>query len=167
MRILVTGTRGIPYANGGIETHCRELYPRLVKLGCNITVINRKPYIKKNIKEYKGVKLLTLYSPRKIFLEAFVHTFLSIVYAWIKKYKIIHIHAIGPCLLVPLARILGLKVVITNHGPDYNRQKWGKYAKVILRLGEKWGAKYANKIIVISHIIKKIIESKYKRLYSY
>ncbi len=167
MKILVTGTRGVPNIQGGVETHCMELYPRLVKMGNNITVVNRKPYVKKFRKEYKGVKLLTFYTPRKKFLEAFVHTFLSIIYAWIKRYQIIHIHAIGPCLLVPLARILGLKVVITNHGPDYKRQKWGKLARIILKLGEKWGTKYANKIIVISRFIKNIIERKYKRFDSY
>jgi len=53
-------------------------------------------------------------------------------------------------LLILFARILGLKVVFTNHGPDYDRQKWGKLAKFMLRLGEKIGGTFANEIIVIS-----------------
>lgn len=31
MKITVTGTRGIPNIMGGIETHCEELFPRIVK----------------------------------------------------------------------------------------------------------------------------------------
>ena len=65
--------------------------------------------------------------------------------------------------MVPFARILGLKVVMTHHGPDYDRQKWGKLAKYILKLGEKWGIKYANEVIVISDVINQIIIDKYHR----
>lgn len=45
---------------------------------------------------------------------------------------VLHIHAIGPALLVPYAKMLGLKVVFTHHGPDYDRDKWGMVAKIIL-----------------------------------
>jgi len=100
-------------------------------------------------------------------LEAITHTLISVIYAWLKRYKLIHIHAIGPALLVPLARLLGLKVVVTHHGPDYNRQKWGKFSKTMLKLGERLASKYANKIIVISKVIKKNIERKFQRLDSY
>lgn len=55
---------------------------------------------------------------------------------------IVHIHAIGPSILTPLDRLMGFKVVVTNHGPDYDRQKWGKVAKFMLRLGEKMGGGY-------------------------
>ncbi len=52
---------------------------------------------------------------------------------------IVHIHAIGPALLVPIARLLGIKVVFTHHGPDYDRDKWGFWAKTMLKLGERMG----------------------------
>lgn len=71
-----------------------------------------------------------------------------------------HIHAIGPSLLTPLARLMGLKVVVTDHGPDYDRQKWGKIAKSVLRLGEKMGRMYANEIIVISSVIANVIRKR-------
>ena len=29
MKIVVTGTRGIPNVMGGVETHCEELFPRI------------------------------------------------------------------------------------------------------------------------------------------
>ncbi len=46
------------------------------------------------------------------------------LYAAIKRPDVLHIHAIGPMIMTPFARLLGLKVVVTNHGPDYDRQKW-------------------------------------------
>ena len=45
MKIVVTGTRGIPNIQGGVETHCEELYPRLVKMGCDVTIIRRSCYV--------------------------------------------------------------------------------------------------------------------------
>ena len=165
IKVVVTGTRGIPDILGGVETHCEELYPRLVQNGYDITVIRRSCYItdKIRINNYKGIHLKDIYAPRKKSLEAFVHTFLAILYAKKVNADILHIHAIGPSLLTPFARILGLKVVMTHHGPDYDRQKWGRLAKYILRNGEKMGAEYANEIIVISNVINNILQEKYKR----
>jgi len=164
MKVIVLGTRGIPNIQGGVETHCQELYPRLVKLGADVTVITRKPYVDdlKQI-EYKGVKLKHIFAPKKKSLEAIIHTFLGVLYAKKENPDILHIHAIGPSIMVPFAKLLGLKIVVTNHGPDYDRQKWGKLAKFILQLGEKSGTIYADRVIVISEVIKSIQEEKYKR----
>jgi hypothetical protein len=58
---------------------------------------------------------------------------------------------------------MGMKVVVTNHGPEYDRQKWGKLARIVLKLGEKIGGIYANEIIVISQIIGDIIRKRCNR----
>jgi glycosyltransferase involved in cell wall biosynthesis len=165
LKILVLGTRGFPDVQGGVEKHCEELYPRLVKLGCNVTVFTRTPYIPKErrISEWQGVKFIHLWCPKQKSLEAIIHTFLGIILARLKSPDILHIHAIGPSILVPLGKILGLKVVITNHGPDYKRQKWGRFAKIVLRTGEFVGTKFANRVIVISKVIKEFLEKKYSR----
>ena len=41
MKIVVVGTRGIPDIQGGVETHCEELYPRLAAMGHDVTVVRR------------------------------------------------------------------------------------------------------------------------------
>lgn len=165
MRIIVTGTRGIPNIQGGVETHCEELYPRLVRLGFDINLIKRSCYMtpQNDLPEYKGVRLTSLFTIRQQTLETIIHTFLAVIYAKRKRADIIHIHAVGPALFTPLARLLGMKVVFTHHGPDYERAKWGPVAKFVLRLGEKWASAYANEIIVISAVIQNLLETKYKR----
>jgi len=164
MKIIVLGTRGIPDIQGGVETHCEELYPRLSDLGHDITLITRTPYVKnKKILKFKGVQLKHIYSPKHKVFEAIVHTFLGILYAAFKRPDYIHIHTVGPMLLTPLAKLLGLRIIVTNHGADYNRKKWGKIARNIIKLGEKLGSKYADKIIVISKIIKDHLKEKYNR----
>lgn len=165
MKIVVTGTRGIPDIQGGVETHCEELFPRIAALGHDVTILRRRCYVEpgNRIAEYKGVKLIDLYTPRKKSIEAIVHTFLAVMKARRMRADIIHIHAIGPSLMAPFARLLGLKVVTTHHGPDYDRGKWGKMAKRILKLGEKMGARYSHKVIVISRVIADILERDYGR----
>lgn len=163
MRIVVTGTRGIPGIQGGVETHCEELFPRIVDKEHEVIVVRRKKYIAKGFetKEYKGVKIKDIGNFSSKHFEAFFHTFIAILYARAVNADIVHIHAVGPSIMTPVARLLGMKVVTTHHGPDYDRQKWGNFAKKILRLGEKWGAEYSNAVIVISNHIKNIINTKY------
>ena len=160
MKIFVTGTRGIPDIPGGVETHCQELYSRIVKKGHEVVISRRSSYIDKPLDEYCDIKLIDCFAPKKKNLEAIVHTFLTLLKARQYKPDILHIHAIGPSLLTPLARLMGFKVVITNHGPDYNRQKWGKSAKAFLRFGELLGCLFSNEVIVISEVIKDIIRKR-------
>ena len=163
MKIVVTGIRGIPNIMGGVETHCEELFPRIAKQGFDVTVIRRTDYVKDDLKEWKGVKLVNIDSPKKKSFEAIIHTFRAINEAKRLKADILHIHAIGPALLVPYAKILGMKVVFTHHGPDYDRDKWGFAAKTMLKLGECMGCMFADEVIVISDVIRNLIKRKYNR----
>jgi glycosyltransferase involved in cell wall biosynthesis len=148
---------------GGIETHCENLYPQLNNGNCEVTVFTRKPYVNSNINKYKGVSLIPLSCPKNKFLEAFLHTFIGVFAARRLSPDILHFHAIGPSLFIPFARLLGLKIVMTHHGPEYQRKKWGKLAKMVLKLGERLGCKWANDVITISGTISNHIKEKYKR----
>lgn len=157
MKIVVTGTRGIPNIMGGVETHCEELFPRIAAKGYDVTVIRRKSYVHDSLSEWKGVKLVDVETPKKKSFEAIIHTFRAINKAKALGADILHVHAIGPALLVPYAKLLGMKVVFTHHGPDYDRDKWGLAAKTMLKLGERMGCKFADHVIVISNVIKNLI----------
>ena len=163
MKIVVTGTRGIPAIMGGVETHCEELFPRVVALGYDVTVMRRSSYVADSLTEWHGVKLMDIPTPRKKAFEAIVHTVRAVIAARRLGADVVHIHAIGPALVTPLARLLGMKVVFTHHGPDYDRDKWGVAAKMMLRLGEMLGCRFANRVIVISDVIRNLIASKHGR----
>lgn len=159
------GTRGFPNVQGGVERHCEELYPRLVSMGCRVRVYARKGYVGPQTTYYRGVEIFPLWAPRKKSLEAIIHTFLGILHLAFhrKEFDLLHIHAIGPSLLTPVARLLGLKIVVTNQGPDYDRQKWGYTAKAALRFGEFLGTRFASKVIAVSRHIKETLEKRYGR----
>jgi glycosyltransferase involved in cell wall biosynthesis len=65
--------------------------------------------------------------------------------------------------MTPFARLLGLKVVMTHHGPEYNRLKWGKTAKLVLRLGERMGCLFSNSIISVAPYINDLVEKKFHK----
>ena len=165
MKIIVMGTRGIPHIPGGVETHCEHLYPRMIKGGENsITVICRSNYVvDKNLKEHHGIKLKNIYSPKSKSFEAIVHSALAVLHSAVKRPDVLHIHAIGPNLVAGLGRLLGLKVVMTHHGPDYKRMKWNGIAKFFLKTGELMGVKFSKKVIVISQEIKDHVAATYRR----
>ena len=58
IRIAVTGTRGFPGVQGGVESHCEQIYTQLVKLGCDVVVFAREPYVGPQAMTYNGIKII-------------------------------------------------------------------------------------------------------------
>lgn len=163
MRVVILGTRGFPNVQGGVEKHCECLSANLVKHGCDVIVITRKPYVDKEISEFKGVKLIPIPTIRQKALEAFLHTLIGVFVALRYRPDILHIQAIGPALFIPLAKLLGMKVVLTSHGSNYKHLKWGKFAKLVLKLGEFLGVRFAEEVITVSTYISDEIKNRYNR----
>ncbi len=150
--ICVTGLRGFPHVMGGIESHCEELLPRIKAMwpAHRSVVLGRAPYLPEPVGEHRGVEIVGIPCPRSKNLEAVVSTFLAVLDAKKRGAGLVHIHAIGPALLAPLARLLGLKVVVTHHGTDYHRAKWGLLARSALRAGEWLALNFADRVIAVS-----------------
>lgn len=161
VEVYTFGFRGFPNVQGGIETHAEHLTTRLVKLGFRVTACIRSPYSGLWRSDWNGVHLLRLWTVRNVYLEAMLHSFICVLVAGFRRPQIVHIHGIGPALFTPLARLFGLKVVVTHHGPDYNREKWGWAARCVLRMGEACGMRFANKRIAVSRCIEDLITTKY------
>ncbi len=161
MHVMVCGLRGFPDVLGGVETHSSNLYPIIVELGCSVTVLCRNNFQPKGVEDWKGVKFVSLWCPKSSALEAFVHTMLCVLFAAFKRPDVLHVHAVGPALFIPLARLFGLRTVFTHHGPDYDREKWGAFARFALRLGERLGAVFSNNTISISPVITDLLSDKY------
>jgi glycosyltransferase involved in cell wall biosynthesis len=159
LSVFVLGLRGFPDVPGGVETHAEHLYPLIVDDAIDVTCATRSPY--HNQSQWRGVEFLRVWAPRSKYMEAIVHSLLAVVKAAFIRPDVVHVHAVGPSLVVPLARLLGLKVVVTHHGPDYDREKWNALARWILRFGEWCGMKFANERIVISPVIDELVNERY------
>ena len=163
MKTVILGTRGFPHVQGGVEKHCQELAVHLARLGCAVIVFTRKPYIDPEIKEYKGVTLVALPAIRCKAVEALLHTFMGVFAALQYRPDVLHIQSIGPGLFALLARILGMKVVVTSHGSNYKHREWGFLGGLFLRLAEFLAITCANDVIAISETIAGEIKQHYKK----
>jgi glycosyltransferase involved in cell wall biosynthesis len=161
LKVMVLGIRGIPSIQGGVETHAEQLYERLAQLGCDVEVLVRTPFVPAQYRSFGTIRLRRIWAPRTPGYEALVHSLLGVLYAGITRPDVLHIHAIGPAIVTPIARLLGLRVVVTNHGPDYDRDKWGPFPKWVLRTGESLGMRWSHARIAISRVIEQLIRSKY------
>ncbi|QND50826.1 glycosyltransferase family 4 protein [Phyllobacterium sp. 628] len=161
-RVMMLGLRGIPDVQGGVEKHVEELSQHFVDKGWDVTILGRKRYLLTS-KPYawKRINVVPLWSPASMKFEAIAHTALGVLFAAFRRPDILHIHAIGPALMTPLARLFGLKVIVTHHGYDYDRQKWGGLAKRMLKLGEAAGMRFASGRIAVSNDIARTMQSRY------
>jgi glycosyltransferase involved in cell wall biosynthesis len=136
MKIAFIGQKGLPATHGGVERHVEELATRLVTMGHEVVVFTRPNYSAPGTHDYKDVRLVSLPTVGSKHLDAIVHSLLCSLYVLGGGFDVVHYHAIGPCLVSPIARVRGRAVVATIHGQDWRRGKWGRMASGVLRLAE-------------------------------
>lgn len=150
MTIAVIGTRGFPGIQGGVEKHCERLYPLMRNV--NFRVYRRKPYLTEGSRNnsYSNITFTDLPSTRIKGVEAVLHTLLSVLHIILHRPDAVHVHNIGPGMYTPLLRLLGLKVILTYHSPNYEHKKWGRSASAFLRWCERVSLRYSNHIIFVN-----------------
>jgi glycosyltransferase involved in cell wall biosynthesis len=72
------------------------------------------------------------------------------------EFDILHYHAIGPGALAALPRVASrAKVVLTLHGLDEERAKWGRGARAVLKAAGWVSARAPNAIIAVSRDLQR------------
>ncbi|HZJ41231.1 MAG TPA: glycosyltransferase family 4 protein [Candidatus Saccharimonadales bacterium] len=165
MKIAFIGQKGIPAQNGGVDRHVENLALFLAKKGENIIVYNRRGYLPEKINKWEGVTLVHLPYINRKNLAAITHSFLATIDAMRRKVDVMHYHGIGPCLLAWIPRVFTpkIKVIATLHSFDYGNEKWGRFAKFMLKRGEKSMSRYAQEVIVLTDLMHDYLLQKYNR----
>ena len=170
MKIAFIGHKRIPSREGGVEVVVEELATRLVKDNYKVDVYNRKGknIANKNIKipklkEYKGIKIITIPTINKKGIDAGIYSFFATLRALFGKYDCIHYHAEGSCAMLWIPHLFKIRTVVTIHGLDWQRSKWGGFASKYIKFGEKCAVKYADEIIVLSKSMQNYFKETYNR----
>lgn len=169
------GHKYVPSREGGIEIVVENLATRMSAQGHEVTLFNRKRKEYAPITEYKGCKVKNIFTIDKRALDAIVYAFFATRRAkkMIKNGEadVIHYHAEGPCFFLNMLpkkkKRKGVKVVVTIHGLDWQRGKWGGLATKVLLNGERKAVKYADEIIVLSRNNKIYFRETYHRTTKY
>lgn len=170
LKICMLGHKRIPSREGGVEIVVEELATRMVALGHDVTCYNRgghhvsgKEFDQQKNKEYKGIKLKTVFTLNIKGIAAMSASVFGGIRAAFGKYDVVHFHAEGPCAMLWLPKLFGKRCVATIHGLDHQRAKWGKLASTYIMLGEKCAVKFADEIIVLSEGVQRYFEETYGR----
>ncbi|MBP1550677.1 MAG: glycosyltransferase family 4 protein, partial [Oscillospiraceae bacterium] len=170
LNIAMFGHKRIPSREGGIEVVVEELSTRMVKCGHKVCCYNRKgqhvsgaEFKCETKDDYKGITIKNVFTIDKKGLAAVTSSFFASILSAIGKYNVVHIHAEGPAAFCWLPKLFGKKVIVTVHGLDHQRAKWGKFASAYIMLGEKNAVKFADDIIVLSQSVQQYFMDTYGR----
>jgi glycosyltransferase involved in cell wall biosynthesis len=159
MKVCMIGQKGAPAYFGGIERHVEELSTQLSAIGIDTVVYCRRWYCGRAQSEdgSNGPRRIFVPSVRTKHLDAITHTFLSTLHAiFFEKPDVIHIHGVGPSLCAWIPRLLSprTRVVVTFHSIDRNHDKWGRFARIMLRAGEWAACRFADRTITVSRSLE-------------
>lgn len=170
LKIAMIGHKRIPSREGGVEIVVYELSNLMAKAGNRVDVYNRSgahvsgsEFKSENMPLDGNIKIITVPTPQSKTLNAFVYSFLAASRALFGKYDVVHFHAEGPAAMCFLTKLFGIRTVVTIHGLDWQRSKWGGFATKYLKFGEKTAAKYADEIIVLSRAVQDYFKKEYGR----
>lgn len=163
MKVAVIGHKQMPGRSGGVEVVVEELTTRLAARGVEVTAYNRRVKGHHSLDAYKGVRLVDVFAPDNMKLNAAVYSYLATVRAIVSGVDVIHYHAIGPAASLWLAKLFGKKVVVTVHGLNYKTPKWKGFGAKYIKFGEKLAMRWADEVVVLSRSIQSYYRAEYGR----
>ena len=151
MKIAMIGSRGLGTSYGGIERVLDALCVELLNLGHQIDVFAATTA---NPSNFDGLNVIPVPSMRGKHTETITRSVASVAQA-IGRYDVVHLHAIGPGILSAATRLFRQPTVVTIHGLDQRRDKWGMAAKSCLSLAENVIVNCADQVTVVSEELRR------------
>lgn len=111
----------------------------------------------------EGVRVVALPQPRAKHLGPVALQLLATGQALLRgRYHVVHVHASENGFVVPLLR-LRYPVVTTNHGPAYEREKWGGLARRLIRANERFSVTLASAATAVAQVQAEQLTRRYGR----
>lgn len=169
MRIAMIGHKRYGSREGGVEVVVTELARRMAALGHEVTCYDRSgadvmtgDAADRRERTVDGVRVVPVKTVDKKGLAALSSSYFATLAAIKDRPDVIHYHAEGPCVPLPLARRAGIRTVATIHGLDWQRAKWGRLASTYIKMGERAATK-ADGLIVLSKSAQSYFQDAYGR----
>ncbi len=157
MRIAMIGHKRYGSREGGVEVVVTELARRMAALGHEVTCYDRGGSdvmtggaAAAHERVVDGVRVVPVKTIDRKGLAALSSSYFATKQVIVDRPDVVHYHAEGPCVPLPLVKRAGIRTVATIHGLDWQRAKWGKLASTYIKMGEKAAATKADGLIVLS-----------------
>lgn len=155
LRIAMIGIKAIPARDGGFETAVDEMSRGMVANGHEVVVYNRSGMSVHPGRNYEGVELVTLPTIKSKNLSTIVHAFLASMHVAFHRTDVVHYFITGTTLFAPIPRLLGMKVVCSVDGTDWQRRKWGGFARWYLKMSESLAVRFSNALVSDSRDVQR------------
>ncbi len=149
----------MPASYSGFETCVEQVGRRMVERGHDVTVFCRSSHYTDRRADYLGMRLAYLPAVREKHLETLSHTALSTLR--LSRDTAIVCMGVGNAPVVRALELRGRRAVFNVDGADWQRDKWGRFARWYLRTSERMASR--GRSIVIADA--KAVQDYYKREY--
>ena len=165
------GFRTIPPKEGGAgsDKFAFELYPRLVRLGCDLIAYCRIYPGERRVQmadEFQGVRLKYFSTVSKAGFDTLFHSLKStfdIIFH--NTADVVHLHSGANSIWAILLRCAGKRVYITQFAMDWKRDKWPWYGKLFYRFSNYLTAYFPTAVVFDNIFTQEYFEKKFKREY--
>lgn len=157
--IAIVGTNGLPGRYGGWDQLMNHLTTQL-REKVNFIVYTSSYNAVPGLKEVNGARLKVL--PLKANgWQSVPYDIISLFHAAL-KYDVLLVLGTSGCIVLPLIRLFGKKIILNPDGAEWKRGKWSAPVKWFLKQSERIGIKYAHTVIADNKVIQDYINAEYK-----
>ncbi|TME05634.1 MAG: glycosyltransferase family 1 protein [Chloroflexi bacterium] len=161
MHVAFIGTRGVPASYSGFETCVEQVGRRMVERGHEVTVFCRRGHYQDRPATYLGMKLVYLPAVPQKHLETLSHTALSAMR--LPKMTAIVCMGVGNAPVVRSLEARGRRTVFNVDGADWQREKWGRFARWYLHTCEGMAARGNSVVVADAAAVQRYYKKAYGR----
>jgi glycosyltransferase involved in cell wall biosynthesis len=161
MKIAMIGIKGVPATWGGMDRIVEAMGVELVRRGHEVAVYCRPYYVPKDIKEYKGIKLIRTPTINTKHLDCPVHIFTSVMDCLWRDFDIVHFHSVPPAIFCWMPRVVGKKTMVQVHGVGWNDVTWGRFIRWLMRVFEYPAVHWPNAFATVSDPAVEYFKNRY------
>lgn len=161
-RVAIIGTQGVPARYGGFETMVENIIGENCSPNIQYTVFCSSKDLKSSLQHYKGVTLR--YTPISANgMQSTIYDVISLLKV-MRGYDVIVVLGVSGSLFLPAFRLFNRKKLIINiDGLEHKRAKWGRFAKLFLRVSEEMALMFSDVVIADNQGIVDYIHQKYRK----
>lgn len=151
--VAIIGTRGYPSYYGGFETAVRRIAPYLVERGWDVTVYGRPGATKVDADTEKRVRRVTTRGLETKSLSTLSYGLTASLHAFRTRPDVALVMNVANGYFLPILKARRIKTVVNVDGIEWDRAKWGRFAKMVFHFGARLTARHADELIFDSREI--------------
>jgi rhamnosyltransferase len=163
--IAIIGSRGIPNNYGGFECFTEILSQNLVKKGYTVHVSCEHPEEKSSPSTYNGVNLFyfPIKHPKSAILGMMYEILYDVYSLFMASLKAEQVYMLGysAAFFFFIPKLFGKTLFLNPDGFEWKRAKFNSSVKFLLKINEKMGSFWADRIVADSKGIKNYYDKKY------